>query len=223
MWGGYVMAPWCNRIAAEPIEVGGRTIALAANFRDGSAIHGQVAIGPWQVEAPGSFVVRGGGDGWPWRYEVRERVAVEGAVLRIELSVANLDDAAMPAGIGLHPWFVGPLELAVPATTVLTPNDDTPATPMPVAGETDLRRLAPPPIGLDGTWMDVGGPVELTWPRSGCGPRCAPTRRRPASSSPRRPAGRPSPSSRRRTRRRASGAWSMTSPGRSSCSLRVTG
>ncbi|HEY8168414.1 MAG TPA: hypothetical protein VIF84_06855 [Candidatus Limnocylindrales bacterium] len=167
MWGGYVMAPWCNRVAAEPIEVGGRTIALAANFRDGSAIHGQVAIRPWQIEAPGSFVVRGGGDAWPWRFEVRERVAVDGAVLRIELSVANLDDAAMPAGIGLHPWFVGPLELAVPAETVLSPNDDTPATPVPVAGETDLRRLAPPPIGLDGTWMDVAGPVELTWPQLG--------------------------------------------------------
>ena len=36
-----------------------------------------------------------------------------------------------------------------------TPNDDTPATPVPVAGETDLRRLGPPPIGLDGTWVDV--------------------------------------------------------------------
>ena len=78
MWGAYVMAPWCNRLEPSPVEVDGRTVALGVNFVDGTAIHGQVSLRPWAIEAPGSFVVVGGGDGWPWRYEVRQQVSVVG-------------------------------------------------------------------------------------------------------------------------------------------------
>jgi aldose 1-epimerase len=176
MWGGYVMAPWCNRIEPTPVEVAGRTIALGSNFVDGTAIHGQVYLRPWQTEAPGTFLVRGGGDGWPWRYEVRERVRVIGAALRVELEVANLDDGPMPAGIGIHPWFLGPAEVAIRGDMVFAPNSDTPALPVPVTGDTDRRRLGPMAEGVDATWGDLvadgrgsgrQAPVELRWPTSG--------------------------------------------------------
>ena len=41
-WGAFVMAPWCNRVAPGPLVVGESEVNLAPNFRDGSAIHGQV-------------------------------------------------------------------------------------------------------------------------------------------------------------------------------------
>ncbi|MET1232097.1 MAG: hypothetical protein ABWY52_04515 [Candidatus Limnocylindrales bacterium] len=168
MWGGYVMAPWCNRIEPEPVMAAGRTIEIGANFVDGTAIHGQVYVRPWQVEGPGSFVVRGGGDGWPWHYEVQERIEVVGAEVRIALALTNLDDGPMPAGIGLHPWFLGPIEVAIRGDVVYDPNTDSPARPAPVAGRTDLRRLAPMPEGLDATWSAIGDPpVELHWPTLG--------------------------------------------------------
>lgn len=176
MWGGYVMAPWCNRIEADPVEVAGRTISLGSNFVDGTAIHGQVYLRPWQVDGPGSFVIRGGGDGWPWRYEVRERVELAGTAIRVELEVTNLDTEPMPAGIGLHPWFLGPLEVAIRGDVVYAPNGDTPALPVPVAGPTDLRRLGEMAEGVDATWGQLveGGrgsgaraPVELRWPGLG--------------------------------------------------------
>jgi hypothetical protein len=57
-WGAYVMAPWCNRVVPEPIEVGGRTVALGPNFRDGTAIHGQVYASPWTVDGDGRYTIR---------------------------------------------------------------------------------------------------------------------------------------------------------------------
>jgi aldose 1-epimerase len=173
MWGGYVMAPWCNRIRPARVDVAGRTIDLEANFVDGTAIHGQVFLRPWLVDGPGSFAVDGGGDGWPWRYAVHERVTVIDASVRVELQLTNLDDAPMPAGIGIHPWFLGPPNVAIRGDVVFDPNTETPALPMPVAGPTDLRRMGEMAEGVDATWGDLvaGGrgigalaPVELHWP-----------------------------------------------------------
>jgi aldose 1-epimerase len=168
MSGSYVMAPWCNRLEPSPIEVDGRTVALGVNFVDGTAIHGQVYLRPWAIEAPGSFVVVGGGDGWPWRYEVRQQVTVVGAVLRVALTLTNLDGAAMPAGIGLHPWFLKPIEVAIRGESVYLSNLDTSPKPIAVSGTSDLRAVGTMVDGLDGTWADVATtPVELHWPDLG--------------------------------------------------------
>lgn len=168
MWGSYVMAPWCNRLEPTPTEVGGRTVALGVNFVDGTAIHGQVYLRPWAIEAPGSFVVAGGGDGWPWRYEVRQQVTIVGTDLRVALALTNLDDEPMPAGIGLHPWFLKPVEVAIRGESVYLSNLDTSPRPVAVSGTSDLRVVARMADGLDGTWADMSGiPVELRWPDLG--------------------------------------------------------
>jgi aldose 1-epimerase len=167
-WGAYVMAPWCNRLPAEPVAVAGRTVDLPANYRDGTAIHGQVSTVPWTVDGDGSLVVRGGGDGWPWPYEVRQRLTVLDAAVAIELSLTSLADGRMPGGIGLHPWFVKPLELRLAASAVAASNLD-PASPRePVAGRFDLRGSAPVPDDVDASWTDLDDPaLELRWPDLG--------------------------------------------------------
>ncbi len=168
--GSFVMAPWANRVAAHPITVGGRVVALAPNFPDGSAIHGLVYAAPWERVGDGSFRVRGGGPGhpWPWEYEVRQAMAVAGPTLTLDLDVENRSTDPMPAGVGLHPWFVRPLALSVPARSVYRSNVGTVGTAEPVAGDTDLRSLAEPAPGLDATWTDLTRPeVELHWPRLG--------------------------------------------------------
>src|SRR5215210_7742851 len=65
-WGGYVMAPWCNRLAARPTDIGKDIVELAPNFPDGSAIHGQVYDVPWRRRDEDMFFVERVGDGWPW-------------------------------------------------------------------------------------------------------------------------------------------------------------
>ena len=167
LWGAYVMAPWCNRIEAVPTRVGDRTVDLRPGFPDRTAIHGQVASAAWTRRDEGTFAIRAGGDGWPWPYEVEERVSVAGSGLRVALRLTNLADEPMPAGIGLHPWFVGPLDIAVAASRV-APNLDPAGGSGEVAGRCDLRRMVPVPDDIDATWLDVAErAVDLRWPALG--------------------------------------------------------
>lgn len=167
-WGAYPMAPWCNRLSASPVRVGDRTVELAPNFSDGSAIHGQVATAAWTPDGPGRFVIESGDDGWPWRYAVEEQLLVDGPALTLGLRLTNLDTAAMPGGLGLHPWFRKPLEIRVPARAVLPSNVDPAAERQPVGGRLDLRRSGPVPVDLDGSWLDLEEDrLELRWPDLG--------------------------------------------------------
>ena len=167
-WGAYPMAPWCGRVEAAPVVIGGRRVSLRPNFPDGTAIHGQVYATQWEVLDDRILRVRAGGDRWPWPYEVTLRADVRDAEVRLGFALTNLADEPMPAGIGVHPWFLRPLHVAIRADGVLSPNQATPPDPAPVSGAFDLRELAAIPSDLDATWTDVGDPpVELYWPEAG--------------------------------------------------------
>jgi aldose 1-epimerase len=162
------MAPWCNRIAPGPVRMGDRTIDVAANFRDGSAIHGQVYERPWDVVGDGAFRIEAGRDGWPWRYQTWFRVALNGRRLLVSQGLRNLDESPMPAGIGLHPWFVAQPLIAIHASHAYASNSDSSPTPAPVGAATDLRKIGPMERGLDATWAGLDDPaVELAWPALG--------------------------------------------------------
>jgi aldose 1-epimerase len=167
-WGAYPMAPWCGRVEAAPLVIGGKRVSLPANFPDGSAIHGQVYATPWEVRDDRSLTVRAGGDVWPWPYEVTMRVQARYASVGLDYALTNLADEPMPAGIGVHPWYLRPLHAAIRATGVLSPNQATPPHPTPVTGPFDLRELAEMPSDLDATWTDLSDPpVQLYWPQLG--------------------------------------------------------
>lgn len=168
-WGAYVMAPWCNRLPARPMRVGEHQIDLRANFADGSAIHGQVYARSWTLEPDGTTLrTSGGGDGWPWGYEVRLHPSVSGADLRLRLALRNASDAPMPAGLGIHPWWRRPVQVSVDGDRVYATNLDSPAAATPVEGSFDLRAPAEPRLGLDATWAGIGADgVRLAWPELG--------------------------------------------------------
>jgi aldose 1-epimerase len=169
-WGAYQMAPWCNRIAARPTSVAGETVDLAPNFRDGTAIHGQVYLRAWNMDGSGEFSCAGGGDGWPWPYVARAHFAVDGREIRIRQSIHNVGDSAMPAGLGLHPWFRKRVQVAINARQVFDTNWGSAPAPEPIRGKLDLRSLAEMPADLDGTWTGLSRPpVRLLWPEFGIG------------------------------------------------------
>lgn len=164
-WGGFVMAPWCNRIAAGPTAVGDELVDLQSNFPDGTAIHGQVYAAHWSVRDDGTLWVRDGGEGWPWPYETTLRVTIADRVLLIEQSLQNLGANPMPGGLGIHPWFRRPLDVRIPAARALTSNSDPGATIERVSGYLDLHELGRMPEDLDAAWLDPADPaVELEWP-----------------------------------------------------------
>ena len=171
-YGSYPMAPWCNRVAAGPGTAAGRPIDLPATFPDGTAIHGQVSRRAWEIVAAdaagGTFRVDAGGDGWPWRYAVEQRIAAAGEILELALRLTNHSDEPMPGGVGFHPWFRRPLEVSIAAAAVHRSNLATEARPVPVAGAFDRRRLEVMPDGLDATWTELADPpVVLHWPDAG--------------------------------------------------------
>ena len=167
-WGGYLMAPWCNRLAAGATPVGGRTVNLAPNFPDGSAIHGQVHAIPWTVTGAATCSVRGGGDGWPWPYAVTLTAEARDASLSLRWRLTNLADEPMPAGMGFHPWWRRPIQVRLDAGLAYASNATPPPDPRPISGVLDLRSLGFPADGLDGTWTDASmPPVALAWPELG--------------------------------------------------------
>jgi aldose 1-epimerase len=168
-WGSYPMAPWCNRLPAGVTrDVAGGDLDLPSNFRDGTAIHGQVARAPWSRIDDDTFRVRAGGDGWPWPYEVEQVVAPSAGALEITLRLTNLGDTAMPAGLGIHPWFRRPLRVRIAAAAAWDANPSPAAEASPVAGALDRRALVEMPDGLDATWTVLDEPpVTLEWPEAG--------------------------------------------------------
>ena len=169
-WGAYVMAPWCNRIAAVPTDVGGASVSVPSNFPDGTAIHGQVYDARWDVAPDHSLSISGGGSGWPWPYRCSLRVTLAKGVLTIDESLTNLADRPMPAGLGLHPWFRRPLDVSIQADAVLPSNLDPDASVQAVAGPWDLRSMRQVPDDIDATWLAARDPaVELRWPDIGVG------------------------------------------------------
>jgi len=170
LWGAYPMAPWCNRAPAGRRRLAGRPADLAANYEDGSAIHGLVYAESWDVDDDGGLAIRrgGAGDRWPWPFEVTLKPTVDRRTLTLAYGLTNRSDTPMPAGIGLHPWFRRPLELRVPADRVYATNLGSPSRPEPAAANFDLRELASPASGMDATWTRLEGPrIDLAWPRVG--------------------------------------------------------
>ncbi len=167
-WGSYPMAPWCNRLPAGVIAgVAGHDLDLPPNFRAGTAIHGQVARASWRRVGDGTFAIRGGGDGWPWPYEVQQSIEPAPDALTVTLRLTNLAADAMPAGLGIHPWFHRPVRVRIAAAAAWDANPSPAADATPVAGELDRRKLVELPDGLDATWTDLDEPpVTLAWPES---------------------------------------------------------
>ena len=171
-WGAYPMAPWCNRAPTGRRIVAGRTLDLRPNFPDGTAIHGLVFERAWDLASDDSLSITGGGPGepWPWEHEVRLEPTLERERLELRLTLRNRSDGPMPAGIGLHPWFLAPLAARIGASKAYASNIGSTPEPMPVDGAHDLRRLDEPSDGLDATWTGLdSGSIELAWRDLGIG------------------------------------------------------
>ena len=110
-WGSYPMVPWAGRIRHGRFLFDDEAYELPVNF-GAHAIHG-VGFGmPWTVTRHGPDVIEldlamPSDTRWPFGGIARQRIAVDGAAVRCELS-AQAGQQAMPASLGWHPWFRKP-------------------------------------------------------------------------------------------------------------------
>ena len=104
--------PFSNRIAGGRLAVAAESHRLAINERRAHALHGHGAWRPWQVTAHTdrrvdlTYTHDAGAAGWIWPYRAEMSLSLTARALTWRLAVTNLHPSrAMPAGLGLHPYF----------------------------------------------------------------------------------------------------------------------
>lgn len=108
----FPLAPFSNRIARGKFECDGAVVQLSPNFPAGfhpHCIHGFAWLAPWRVEARSSrrfeLAFEYAAGEWPWDFTARQTFTLSPAGLRHDISIRNLSDRVMPAGLGAHPYF----------------------------------------------------------------------------------------------------------------------
>lgn len=176
--GCFPLVPWSNRIRDARLTLGGAIIDLPVTEPSaGHAIHGHGLRLGWQAESDGPearlhYVHQAGAEGWPWAYRAAQTVRVDGDGMTVTLSVTNAGDGAMPAGLGLHPYFprTTGTRITVPVETAWPPTEDEKfpaAGAQPVPAELDRHEPGPVPLGLDQGFGEWSGPVRIVWPEHG--------------------------------------------------------
>lgn len=108
----FPLVPFSNRIADGRFAADGVDVRLKPNFPGSShphPLHGFGWLSDWAVResAASSIMLEHSYEAaeWPWSYRARQCFILDETGLKVMLSLNNLSDAAMPAGLGLHPYF----------------------------------------------------------------------------------------------------------------------
>jgi aldose 1-epimerase len=118
-YSNFTLAPYSNRIKVAMFRFDDYLYQLKPNTPDGNAQHGDVRNRPWTVLPVGtaaacSFDSRFFEDiNWPWAFSMAKLYRLEGNTLETTLELVNQGQSPMPAGFGLHPYFVRDLGEAV--------------------------------------------------------------------------------------------------------------
>jgi aldose 1-epimerase len=162
----FPLVPFANRIADGRLTFHGREIILPSDpAAPPHAHHGHGWRRPWRlVEKAGELAeieYRHEPDEWPWAYVARQRIALIAGGAEIDLSVTNASDEDMPAGLGLHPYFVrreGDTLFVNAMRIVMNDPDGIPIGEEPIIpGERPLDTIE----GMDNLLLDTSGHVRL--------------------------------------------------------------
>jgi aldose 1-epimerase len=162
----FPLVPFANRIAHGTMRMNGREIVLPADpAAPPHAHHGHGWRRPWRLvektDNVAEMELRHSPDAWPWTYVATQRITLLDQGAEIDLSVTNLSDEDMPAGLGLHPYFArgeGDTIETSALRMVVNGSDGIPTGEAPIdAGEKPLAALD----GLDNLLLDESGRARL--------------------------------------------------------------
>jgi aldose 1-epimerase len=144
----YPLVPFSNRIANGRLAFEGEQIQLARNWPGvNHPMHGDGWCHAWRVarcDTQSAEIVyqhdRAGEDGgWPFRYRARQTYRLDADRLTITIAIDNLEARSVPAGLGLHPFFVREEDSELQCRTRYMWRTDTEVLP--------VERIAVPPEG----------------------------------------------------------------------------
>jgi aldose 1-epimerase len=109
----FPLLPFCNRIRNGRASFEGREIRFPPNHPARLSPHPLHGIGwqrPWKViDTAASHAILAldvpATEAWPWHFSAQQQFALDERQLAVTMTLTNLDNAAMPAGIGHHPYF----------------------------------------------------------------------------------------------------------------------
>lgn len=175
----YPLLPFSNRIAGGRFQFDGQEIVLQRNWPGmDHPIHGDGWAMAWTVErhdgrsAEIAYEHAAGRDGgWPFAYRARQSYRLDDDRLAVRLSLENREARAVPAGIGLHPFFVrdAATDLQCRTTSVwLADAEVLPTERVAVPAAWDFsagQRIGA--VALDNCFEGWDGQARIAWPDRG--------------------------------------------------------
>jgi aldose 1-epimerase len=117
----YTLAPYSNRIRDGRFTFQGRAYQLRPNWPGAQTIHGDVRDRPFGVARPDAHTITCHYDSrlvqdknFPFDYSFTKTYSLNGAILETRLELTNASTEPMPAGFGIHPYFVRTLNGSSP-------------------------------------------------------------------------------------------------------------
>jgi aldose 1-epimerase len=173
----YPLVPYSNRIRDGRLLFEGEQFQLARNWPGiGHPMHGDGWAHRWDVvksDAASAEITyqhermaeRGG---WPFRYRARQHYHLDQASLSIRISLENLEDRPVPAGIGLHPFYARDPDGTLTCRTRFVWCADAEVLPVeriavPAAWDFTAGRR-PDSIALDNCFDGWDGRATIAWP-----------------------------------------------------------
>lgn len=172
--GCFPLVPFSNRVRRGRFRFAGHEVALPMDRQPGPHFeHGFGWRRPWRVveraDDRATIEYRHAADAWPFPFRARQSFALAAAMLAITVEIANVGTEAMPAGLGLHPYF--PRTPSTRLEAVVGAMWSVDAEVMPVA------LVAPPPadrdpgrglevdrVDLDNAFARWSGAARIVWP-----------------------------------------------------------
>ncbi|HSI02453.1 MAG TPA: aldose 1-epimerase [Reyranella sp.] len=174
----YPLVPFSNRIRDGRLAFAGESFQLARNWPGVShPMHGDGWAQAWDVErsdavsADITYLHERAGEqgGWPFRYRARQSYRLGNDRLSIGIALENLEKRAVPAGIGLHPFFVREPDATLTCRAEAVWRADAEVLPVeriavPAAWDfTNGRRVDE--VSLDNCFDGWDGRARISWPR----------------------------------------------------------
>ena len=173
--GCFPLVPYSNRIRDSRFVFGGRQVDLMGQRpADPHFEHGYGWRRPWSIvtQAADRLVIRytHDRDAWPWRFAAEQEISVAGGELSVRLSLHNLDDSDMPAGLGLHPFFPAGRDTVLTASVEGMWRTDPDVLPtvhgglLPDADPNSGLKIAG--VALDTVFTGWAHTAEISWPET---------------------------------------------------------
>jgi aldose 1-epimerase len=176
--GSFAMLPYSNRMRECTLHFQGKRYRLAPNFgAHPHSIHGVGWQRAWTVESAtatsATLRLEHGGAGneaaeWPFAFVARQHFAMAADGFTIGLEIDNTGSGDMPAGFGLHPYFLrGAGTRLVASTQGVWRNDEAmmPVSldPVPPAWNASDGKLVAA-LSVDNCFAGWDGTARIEWP-----------------------------------------------------------